>query len=244
MSLAVNAAETSIEGPECPPLAPINKNAVATSSGFPRLAKIVPSSASADTFVPNGWNLEKKIEGDLNGDGIPDLVLLLRKNDPKNIVTTEEDGCPALVDTNPRILAVAFGQKSTGKYVLVLQNQTLIPRNDLPPPDEALVHLWDPLGSISIVRGTLRVSLAHGSDRDSNISKETYTFRYLKGCFQQIGYDSREIDTKGSGSETSINYLTKKEKISSHSGSQTHVESKTLPDAPLLCIDEINQPEK
>src|SRR5262245_18638321 len=64
-------------------------------------------AASADGFVPAGWKLETQVSGDLNRDGIADLVLVLRENNPKNVIEHENLGENPL-DTNPRILAIAF----------------------------------------------------------------------------------------------------------------------------------------
>ena len=52
---------------------------------------VLPASAtSAAGFVPAGWRIEQQLSGDLNGDRRDDLVLVLRQQDPRNIV--EHDG--------------------------------------------------------------------------------------------------------------------------------------------------------
>src|SRR5688572_4327878 len=73
-------------------------------------------AASAEGFVPAGWALESQVSGDLNGDGIADLALVLHEQNPANSVSHDALGEKPL-DTNPRILAVAFGDPSGG-YVL------------------------------------------------------------------------------------------------------------------------------
>jgi hypothetical protein len=65
-------------------------------------------AGSAEDFGPPGWPLESKVSGDLNGDGRDDLVLVLRGNDPRNLIDARERGGPQSFDTNPRILAVAL----------------------------------------------------------------------------------------------------------------------------------------
>ena len=83
---------------------------------------LVRSAPTADAFVPKGWRLEHKALGDLNKDGLPDLVLVLRALDPANIIDNKGLG-PRRFDTNPRLLVVAFA-KPDGGYRRVLQNHT------------------------------------------------------------------------------------------------------------------------
>lgn len=74
----------------------------------------------------------RQSQGDLNGDGVSDLLLVLRMNDPKNVVKNDGLG-PDELDTNPRMLVVAFADNSK-KYRLVVADHTLIPRHTNPRP--------------------------------------------------------------------------------------------------------------
>jgi hypothetical protein len=170
-------------------------------------------AATAEGFVPPGWTLEDKKSGDLNGDGRPDLLLVLHENNPKNII--EHDGFgTSPIDTNPRILAVAFA-KPGGGYALAMQNHTLIDRHIDPSLSDVLEN-----GAVSIVHGNLRVEIGLFANAGSWwMGNTSYTFRYRQGGFKLIGYDkffihrsSHEIDA------VSINYLTGRIKITTNEG--------------------------
>lgn len=67
----------------------------------------LPAHAARITqLVPSGWTLEKQVHGDLNGDGCTDAALLLRDQDPANVIHHAGLGDNPL-NTNPRILASA-----------------------------------------------------------------------------------------------------------------------------------------
>lgn len=53
---------------------------------FNLLAENFPEKTSKiENFIPNGWKIAVIKEGDLNNDNINDIVLIIEKNDPKNI---------------------------------------------------------------------------------------------------------------------------------------------------------------
>lgn len=199
---------------------------------YPQLPRQAPV---AEKFVPSGWKLEKQERADLNGDGKADLLLLLRQNEPRNIVSNEDGLGVDALDTNPRILAAAFGTASG--YRLILENHTLIPRHDSPTID-------DPLGEVSIVRGTLQVSLHFWASAGSwSTSQTKFTFRYQEGCFKLIGYDSNETHrASGETTNISVNYSTRKMSQQSDNISEDKPGKtiwKSLPARPKLCLDEI-----
>jgi hypothetical protein len=201
---------------------------------YPSLPK---QASSAGDFVPGGWVLETQASGDLNRDSVPDLALVLRQNDPKNIVKNPGLGENPF-DTNPRILAVAFRNGPAGDFVLQIENHRLIPRRTDPV-------MADPFEEgLTIDRGSLRVNLtlwlsAGGWD----MSGMTHTLQYRNGRFELIGYD-RSTTNRSSldTTDVSVNYLTGKMKIAtgnSNSDKAPKVTWKTLPRRSLLTIDEI-----
>jgi hypothetical protein len=178
--------------------------------------------------------VEKETRSDLNGDGVPDLMLLLHMTEPGNVIAGDGLGARQL-DTNPRLLVVAFADKATDALSLALANHTLIPRHTDP-------LMEDPLGDVSVVRGTLQVSLGRWMSAGGwSMSHSKFTFRYQDGCFKLIGYDTTDVQRNtGKMSEISVNYLTKKAKRSwGYSDDAMNESWKTVQVADLLCLEAV-----
>lgn len=174
-----------------------------------RYPTLPAQAATAEGFVPPGWTLERRIEGDLDRDGRPDLVLVLRQHAAGNIV--EHDGLGlSPYDSNPRLLAIAWSRPSG--YVLAAQNHTLIPRPQSPTDSDVL----DEGGGVWIQRGALRVALYSWSSAGSwSMGTTTFTFRWQDNDFALIGYDRQSIMRNSGESEAlSVNFATGKAKIS------------------------------
>ena len=200
---------------------------------YPDLPK---QAAGPDGFVPPGWRLEARAAGDLDRDGLADLALVLRQQDPKNILANDGLGEDPF-DTNPRILAVALRNPQEG-YRLVVANHALIPRRTDPV-------LADPLeeGGIDIKRGALQVALYRFASAGGwGMGMTTFTFRMRDGRFELIGYDS-DTTARNTGEmrEISVNYLTGRVKVTrGHIESdETEVTWRKLPRRPLLTIDAV-----
>jgi hypothetical protein len=195
-------------------------------------------AASAEGFVPRDWLVEKRETGDLNDDGVADILLVLRQNDPKNVLSNKGGLGRNPMDTNPRMLAVAFGRTSGG-YDLAMQNHTLIPRPDNPAQDDVLSEN----GGVSIVRGALRVALHRFMSAGGwGMGVTTFTLRYQNGRFELIGFD--RDDTQRNTGETvkvSVNYSTGRmgRTVGSIEHDRTKTAWSTLPKRPLLSLDEV-----
>jgi hypothetical protein len=215
----------------------VSTAARASSDDAPPVAfPTLPAQAQTKTgFVPKGWVVEKESSGDLNGDGAPDWMFVLQMSDPKNVIKNSGLG-PDELDTNPRMLVVAFADKSTKKYSLALANHTLIPRLTHPTME-------DPLEEAAIVKGTVQVSLSFFMTAGSWYTTQSkFTFRYQDGCFKLIGYNSTETKRNtGEMSTVSVNYLTKKAKITTGNveNDETTVSWKTIRTPSLLCLDAV-----
>ncbi|MEA3040957.1 MAG: hypothetical protein QOC65_446 [Sphingomonadales bacterium] len=159
----------------------------------------VPAAArDAGGFVPAGWAIVARESGDLNADGRQDLVLLMRMRDPANVLPLPAGERTEPFDTNPHLLAVAFGERGGG-YRLAASNHRLFPRPIQPFTGE------DPLDeeTIRIERGGLLVWFGYLRGQAS------YRFRWQGGAFRLIGYESS--GASGGCVETiSINYLTRR----------------------------------
>lgn len=199
--------------------------------------KLAAQAATFERFVPAGWRLEQAVTGDLNGDGRPDAVLVLRDNDPKKSIATGRESMPRF-DTNPRSLAVVFAGDDGG-YALALENHTLIARTDDPFQQDPLDPDGIQAGEIAIKNGTLRVTLGYFG---GNMGRITYTFRFQNGRFEMIGYDRVDV-TRNSGvmSDLSINYSTQQmvRKIGHISDDTNKTTRRKLPRKPLLTLEQV-----
>lgn len=165
-------------------------------------AAVLPTSAvSVAGFAPRGWGVELARKGDLNGDGWPDLVAILKGRDPNCIVTNA--GVPNAIDTNPRQLLVAFGSKSG--FVLRAISATIIPRIDDPYMDDP----FDP-DALTIRRGVLSLGLNYWRSMGGWRSYSTkLSFRWDGKQMRLIGYDRDALQRNSGETEVvSINFVT------------------------------------
>ncbi len=152
---------------------------------------------SAEQIVPKGWE-HKEAVGDLNKDGIKDLVVLAKPNFKENM-QTRDDGYE--YNFNPYILAIYLGQEG-GNFQQWKQYE------DMFEPDSE----WSSVDvDIEITeRGTLNISPDHFASAGSyGTSQTTYTFRFQNGDFYLIGKESTEM-SRNTGEMTTVseNYLT------------------------------------
>jgi hypothetical protein len=195
-----------------------------------RYPALPAAAASADGLVPRGWAVVGRESGDLNGDGRPDAVLLMRMRDPANVVTMPWAGSSERFDTNPFLLAIAF-REAGGGYRLAASNRGLFLRPSRPytgegPPGE---------DTIAIERGGLLVSFDYLRGRAS------YRFRWQSGVFRLIGYDGSGVS--GGCIETiSVNYLTRRARVTKGltSSDRTRVAHRRLVGGAAPTLDRID----
>lgn len=170
---------------------------------------VLPTEGNtASAFVPAGWLIEQQVIGDLNRDGLDDFALLLHENSYENIVKVGAGS----IDTNPRRIVVGLNKDNKG-YSLILDNHTLIPRHKDLQFDDVINGVG--VGGIKIDRGVLRVNMSIFALESSEARNISYGFRWQNGHFLLIGYDSFSRNrASGNTMEVSINYLTKKAKLS------------------------------
>lgn len=152
-----------------------------------------------EQFIPDGFRLFEQTDGDLNKDGLPDRVLIIKATNPDSIVPNRND---EKVDRNRRGILVLFNRKNG--YVLAATNKTCFSSEN----EDGGVY-YAPEMAATIKNGKLYIEYAHG-----RYGYWSYTFRYNGNDFDLIGYDSSDNHGPITNSETSMNFLTHKKCVS------------------------------
>ncbi|MBR6036368.1 MAG: hypothetical protein IKP41_05380 [Bacteroidaceae bacterium] len=155
---------------------------------------------SIEQIVPEGWEHEEA-QGDLNKDGIKDLVVLAKPNFKENMMT-RDDGYE--YNFNPYILAIYFGQ-AEGGFLLWKQYDTLFQPDDEYTSLDVDIEITE--------RGTMKIDTDPFASAGSWANDLTsYTYRYQDGDFYQIGKETTTlIRNTGEMTTVSENYLTWKQ---------------------------------
>ena len=158
---------------------------------------------SATDIVPEGW-AHHEAQGDLNKDGIMDLVVMATPDYKENL-KIRDDGY--IYNFNQPVLAIYFGN-AQGQFQQWKQYDNVIPADD----SEYCQH------DITLTitdRNTLRIATQVWCSAGSyGTSTDTYTFRYQNGDFYLIGMDHEERQRNtGECITTSENYLTWKRQV-------------------------------
>ena len=157
----------------------------------------VETKQNLSDFLPKGYVIFEKINGDLNKDGTEDLVIIVKGTNKENIVINQFD---EKVDRNRRGIIVLFNKKD--HYESVLKNYDCFSSEN----EDGGVY-FPPELSIEIKNDNLYAHYAHG-----RYGYWRFTFRYQNSDFELIGYD----ESNGGAvieSEKSINFLTKKKQV-------------------------------
>ena len=171
---------------------------------FPQKAKTV------NDFIPKGWKEILTTNGDLNRDKLEDTVIVIEKEDKKNIKKNDGFG-PEELNLNPRILLVLFKQKD-GTYVLASKNDKGFIKSEGNDDNPVLM---DTLDDIIIKNNVLKIVFNYFMSAGSWwTSTNVYIFRFQNNVFELIGYESNAyMRNTGEEEGTSINFSTNKAKI-------------------------------
>ena len=139
---------------------------------------------SAEEIVPQGVNMIKA-EGDLNKDGLSDLVVYVQSG-----------------------LSIYFATPS-GDYELWKQY------NDILPVDEEGDDLMIDLELSITDRGALKIEIgSFASAGTSYVTNNNYTYRFQNGDFYKIGEEQHSMSRMtGDDKTVSTNYLTHKRQV-------------------------------
>ena len=171
---------------------------------FPQKAKTV------NDFIPKGWKEILTTNGDLNRDKLEDTVIVIEKEDKKNIKKNDGFG-PEELNLNPRILLILFKQKD-GTYVLASKNDKGFIKSEGNDDNPALM---DTLDDIIIKNNVLKIVFNYFMSAGSWwTSTNVYIFRFQNNVLELIGYESNAyMRNTGEEEGTSINFSTNKAKI-------------------------------
>lgn len=202
---------------------------------LPALPKPGRVAASAAGFAPPGWKVERSVRADLDKDGRPDIVAVLRGTDKRCVIGNDGGGGP--LDTNPRVLIAAVG--APAGYTLRVVNAAVIPRLEDP-------YMDDPLGEdgLTVSAGIIRLRLGVWRSMGGwGTSTNTLSFRWDGAHFRLIGFD-RDYTHRGSGETElfSANYLTHRAKVTTgtiEDETLGKVRWKTLPARAVPTLDTI-----
>jgi len=185
---------------------------------FNLLAINFPEKANkVEDFIPKGWKKLLIKQGDLNKDKIDDVVLVIEKNDPKNIKKSESTyDAPITNNFNPRIILVLLKDKNS-QYNLVAKNEDGFIVSEGRSYEEGFEKLSSPnlngklSDSVSIKNNTLHIYTYFEATRSS--SSTEYIFRYQNNRFELIGLEVNANGASGGyveNSNYSFNFSTKK----------------------------------
>lgn len=171
-------------------------------------SSVPATGAKAGDFVPKGWKIEEQVKGDVNADGVTDVLIKLIEDKPK-----KED---EFVDRN-RVLVIAVADGKGGWRNAAVADKLL----QCTGCGGAFYGVMDAPATVSIEKGVIVVSQDHGS---REVTETTFRFRYdgQPDMFILIGFDyaTRDRATGGVWTE-STNYITGKRVTTIGKGKKT-----------------------
>lgn len=149
-------------------------------------------------FLPNGFVVFERINGDLDKDGIDDCILIIKGTDKRKVVTEEYRG---RLDRNRRGLIILL--KKADQYELAVKNYTCFSSEN----EDGGVY-YPPELAVEIQKGNLVIHYAHG-----RYGYWAYTFRYQNSDFELIAYEQSDNNCTVVNEVKHINFLTQKKQV-------------------------------
>lgn len=163
---------------------------------FSSLCWAAPTTQSLQQFIPQKWEILAQASGDLNTDGQADTVIMVQ---PKNHKIMN------------RKLIILFKKNNSFQQIFTKNIPNWTYHSD---PNECVEDAFDE-SSLSIKQQTLDLTF----NVQPNCSNTygliySYRFKWIENQFKLIGFDSFSLDKlTGKQDETSINFQTRKAKI-------------------------------
>ncbi|WP_407639240.1 hypothetical protein [Acinetobacter larvae] len=148
------------------------------------------------SYIPQHYTLFAAVSGDLNGDGVDDMVLIVKGTDPKQWVDDQYRG---RLDRNRRGLIVLLNQN--GQYRPVLKNLDCFSSEN----EEGGVY-FPPELLVEIDKGLLNIRYLHG-----RYGHWGYSFRLKGQDLALIGFEGSNNFGPYIRRQTSINFITQRE---------------------------------
>ena len=166
--------------------------------------------------------------GDLNKDGLKDVVVVVTPRLPEKM-QTRDDGYEYTF--NSPVMGIYFGTKD-GKLSLFKEYENTIPGTE---DDFCFIELETEISDKGVLSLNIEYFYTAGS---TNTSFNKFLYRYQDGDFYLIGADTGALSRlSGETEEVSVNYLTHKKQIIISDISDESVKPKetweTIPEAPL-----------
>lgn len=159
-----------------------------------------PIKKDFSALIPKSFIIFEELHGDLNKDGVDDLVLIIKDTDKENIIDDEYRG---RLDRNRRGIIIVF--KKGDKYEPIIQNQSCFSSEN----EDGGVYFAPELFVAINDKGNLEIDYGHG-----RYGHWGYIFRYQNNDFEMIGFSSESNRGPVGLSKTSINFSTKKMLVS------------------------------
>ena len=143
-------------------------------------------AADADGFAPPRWRVEHAVAGRLDADEREDLLLVLRMDDPANVIVHDGPG-ESPFDSNPRLLVLAVADG--GGYRRVAVDNALVPRQPSPVFDDFLADA-PAIAPSRVFSVSLRSWASTGS---WTTTTRSFAFRLQDGCVRLVGFDEESL---------------------------------------------------
>ena len=154
-------------------------------------------------LIPNGYEVHDFIKGDLNKDSLQDYVFLVGSTNLENF---EENQFGQIVDRNRQGIIIVFGEGNR-KYKKVVENLACFPSNF---EDSGVYYAPELYVGIN-KKNNLEINYAHG-----RYGSWGFVFRYQNNGFELIGSFNNSNRGPVGLFSISINYSTKKKKITTN----------------------------